>query len=144
MGPLSGPLGAGLGRPLCFRLRQVRRDSSAPPHCGVLCFCPQVPGLYSLQTKKAGSGSARPRGSRAKTSPQASLKDGPGRKRVPTQKVGPDPSVKDLQARAAVELDAFTKVKAAMDKMVGELKAEQAEELKFMALHRSLVFRTSI
>ena len=61
------------------------------------------------------------------TSPRASVKDGPARKWVPTQKVSPDPSARDLQARAAVELDAFTKVKATMDKMVGELKAEQAE-----------------
>ena len=52
MGTLSEPLRAGLGRPLCFRLRQVRRDSSAPPHCGGLCFYPQAPGPSRSRRRK--------------------------------------------------------------------------------------------
>merc|ERR1719253_776741 len=47
--------------------------------------------------------------------------------------VGAGPRMQLSTLAITVQLDAFTKVKAAMDKMVGELKEEQAEEVKFKA-----------
>merc|ERR1719253_553292 len=47
--------------------------------------------------------------------------------------VGAGPRMQLSTLAITVQLDAFTKVKAAMDKMVVELKAEQAEEVKFKA-----------
>merc|ERR1719386_253333 len=43
------------------------------------------------------------------------------------------PRVQLSTLAVTVQLDAFTKVKEAMDKMVAELKAEQQEEVKFKA-----------